>query len=133
MTDCVCCLKSVCVLPISRGDSFLLLTLCGEAPCCSSILTFPARPASAARVRHVSPSSVCSSRVRSVDANTATKTPTRVCSSWRNMLFVQVFYVFEKDFLLACCSHPAAPRAGCLAVAAQLLRAEAAGPCCRAL
>lgn len=60
-------------LPISRGDSFLLLVLCGEALCCSSILTFSTRPASAARVRAVSPSSVCSSRVRSVDVDTATK------------------------------------------------------------
>lgn len=60
-------------LPISRGDSFLLLVLCGEAPCSSSILTFATRSASTARVRAVSPSSVSSSRVRSAEVNAADK------------------------------------------------------------
>lgn len=63
--DCVNCV--VFVLPISRGDSFLLLVLCGDAPCCSRTPTLSTKPASAARVRGVSPSPVCSSRVRSAD------------------------------------------------------------------
>lgn len=63
LMDYVNCI--VFVLPISRGDSFLLLVLCGDAPCCSRTLTLSTKPASAARVRGVSPSPVCSSRVRS--------------------------------------------------------------------
>lgn len=33
-------LSECVVLPISRGDSFLLLVLCGEAPCFRSSLMF---------------------------------------------------------------------------------------------
>lgn len=62
-------------VPISRGDSLLLLVLCGEAPWASRILTLSTRPAAAARVRGVSPSAVCSSRVRSADADAVTGTP----------------------------------------------------------
>lgn len=72
LCDCAVCLSSS--LPRSSGDSFLLLVLCGDAPCCSSILTLSTEPASAARVRAVSPSSVFSSRVSSVDAVAATET-----------------------------------------------------------
>lgn len=71
-------LQSICFnlqkkkkLPRSRGDSFLLLVLCGEAPRCSSIFTFSTRSASTARVRAVSPSNVCSSRVKSAAVSTA--------------------------------------------------------------
>ena len=67
-----------CVLPRSRGDSLLLLVLCGEAPCCKRVFTFSTRPAWAARVRAVSKSTVTSSRVSSLDAgNTHTDTHTQ--------------------------------------------------------
>lgn len=60
--------SGVIVLPRSRGDSFLLFVLCGEAPCRSSSLMFSTWLASAASVNAVSPSFVCSSNVTSMDA-----------------------------------------------------------------
>lgn len=65
--------ESSIFLPISRGDSFLLLVLCGDAPCSSRTLTLSSDPASVASTRAVSPSTVFSSRVKSKCAIAATQ------------------------------------------------------------
>lgn len=62
------CEEDTVFWPKSRGDSFLLLVVWGEAPCSSRSFTFSTKPALTARVRKVSPSAVFSSRVRLKDA-----------------------------------------------------------------
>ena len=121
---CVC-------LPISRGDSFLPLVLCGEAPCSSSILTFAIRPASTARVRAVSPSSVGSSRVRSADVIAADKKNTSIRSMLRLVIHICRSTVsLHSDSTPSLLNpHPAAPHAGHPAAAARLMRAEPTSPC----
>lgn len=44
-----------CALPRRSGDSFLLLGLCGSAPCSRRILTFSSSPTWTAKVKAVSP------------------------------------------------------------------------------
>lgn len=80
--------------PKSRDDSFFPLTVWGEAPWSSNILTFSTKPALTARVRKVSPSRVFSSRVRLKDAEAHSKS----CFLFRRIhVSMYTFYVINDE------------------------------------